>query len=338
MKIAALAPFPFVDKHFGGAERIYNLLTRIEHEVEVFVPNLTGFGEENHKNLKIRALKLPDWVAGKEYDLAVADGSKEIFAHLLDRADLVVLEHPWQVEALTGQRFIYDAHNNEAKLKKIISTPETVAITQRLENLALKADHVTFCSLDDEILTDSPKTYIPNGTNLPKNLNKTGYTSKLLLFIGSAHPPNIGAALTLANLSQAFSDYEIVIAGACSQYIHTEAPNVHLLGQVSPETLDYLMKTSLAFVNLMAAGSGTSLKVIKALSYGLPVVSSEIGARGFADGCIIAKTAQEVIENVGQLKSPKQWEMASETATGLARGYSWDVIGNKFNEVVRGLL
>ena len=338
MKIVALAPFPFVEMHFGGAERIYNLLTRIDNSVEVFVPNLTGNGTQKHKNLDIKILKLPDRVQGIEYDIAVAEGSKETFGHLIEDADLVVLEHPWQYEALSGQKFLYDAHNNEAKLKEVISTPEVVKRTTELEQQALKANHVTYCSVDDDILTDSPKTFMPNGTNLPKIINKRGFGSKVLLFVGSAHPPNIGAALTLANLSQVLLDYEIVIAGACSKYIQTEAPNVHLIGQITPEVLDYLMRTSFAFVNLIAAGSGTSLKVIKSLSYGLPVISSPIGARGYAEGCITAKTAQEVIENLERLKSPAEWEMASEAATGLARGYSWDVIGSKFNEVVQGLL
>lgn len=338
MKIVALAPFPFVEMNFGGAERIYNLLTRIDDSVQVFVPNLTGNGTQKHKNLDIKILKLPDRVQGIEYDIAVAEGSKETFGHLIEDADLVILEHPWQVEALSGQKFLYDAHNNEAKLKEVISTPEIVKRATELEQQALKANYVTYCSVDDDILTDSPKTYIPNGTNLPKIINRRGFGSKVLLFVGSAHPPNIGAALTLANLSQVLLDYEIVIAGNCAKYIQTDAPNVHLMGQVTPEVLDYLMRTSFAFVNLMAAGSGTSLKVIKSLSYGLPVISSPIGARGYAEGCITAKTAQQVIENLERLKSPAEWEMVSEASTGLARGYSWDVIGAKFNEVIEGLL
>jgi glycosyltransferase involved in cell wall biosynthesis len=87
----------------------------------------------------------------------------------------------------------------------------------------------------------------------------------------------------------------------------------------------------------MGGGSGTSLKVIKAISYGLPVISSVIGARGYSTGCLIARTAQEVMEWLDRLKTPLQYKSVSESNLELAKGYSWDVIGKRFNEVVHSV-
>jgi glycosyltransferase involved in cell wall biosynthesis len=339
MKIMALAPFPFVGAEFGGGERIENLLMRVQHPIEVLVPYLGSPGRMKAKNLMVTFLPTPDHVRHLEWDLQVSKSAKDVFRLFIDKydPDLIILEHPWQIDAIEGRPFIYDAHNNETKMKRLIAGEEMIAETERVEKLALAANHVTFCSQTDNLQTDSPKTWIPNGVELPAEPNRTGHKSNVIVFMGSAHPPNIGAAMTLVQLAPVLADYEIVILGKCADFIESREPNVHLKGHVEHETLnDYLLNAH-AFINLMGAGSGTSLKVIKAISYGLPVISSQIGARGYEDGCLIAKTGQEVIETLERLKSQEAYKSVSEYNLELARGYSWDVIGDKFNEVIESV-
>jgi glycosyltransferase involved in cell wall biosynthesis len=340
VKIAALAPFPFVGSEFGGGERIYNLLTSVEHEIEVFTPNYGPSQQLKHKNLNINYIEVPEELRVGEFDLVVVRESERMFKKLLAdyKADLVILEHPWQVDALSGQRFLYDAHNNETELKKVLSDDEAVSVASRVEALALQADHVTYCSTSDKIDTNSPSTYIPNGTDLPELNIRLGRTSRTLLFVGSAHPPNVGAALTLASLAPALSDYQIVIAGECSRYVKNEAGNVSLLGHVSKEVLDYLMRTSHAFINPIAAGSGTSLKVGRALSYGLPVLSSEIGARGYKAGCLIVKNAQDLFDALDDMQNEATYNRLSDKALEVAQPFSWKKVGADFNSVVQGML
>jgi glycosyltransferase involved in cell wall biosynthesis len=338
MKIAALAPFPFVGLEFGGAERISNLLTRVDHELDVFVPNYGDAVTGHYKNLKLNFVHISESLRQKDWDKTVADSAKDLLSSRLKDYELVILEHPWQVQALSGQRFVYDAHNNETEIKKLTNNPELIDMAQRLETDALLADHVTFCSLEDYIPTASPKTHIPNGTDLPELTGKNGYGSKVLFFMGSSHPPNIAAAITLAYLAPALPNYQIVLAGNCTNDIEAENENITILKHVGPELLDYLMRSSHAFVNLIGAGSGTSLKVVRAMSYGLPVISSRLGARGFEEGAIIADTAQEVIEALAGLQTRSVYTEASEKALMTAQGYSWDKIGADFNKVIQGML
>lgn len=338
VRIAALAPFPFVGLEFGGAERITNLLTRVDHQLDVFVPNYGDAVTGHYKNLNLHFVHVAESLRQKDWDKTVADSAKDLFSSRLEDYDLVILEHPWQVEALSGQRFLYDAHNNETNMKRLTQDPELVAMAERVERLALAAEHVTYCSLDDDIGTASPKTYIPNGTDLPEPTGKNGHRSKVLFFMGSSHPPNIAAAITLARLAPALPDYQIVLAGNCTRGVEVITENVTVLAHVGPELLDYLMRTSHAFVNLIGAGSGTSLKVVRAMSYGLPVISSRIGARGFEAGAIIADTAQEVVEQLAGLETKANYLEASERALTTAQGYSWDKIGADFNNVIQGML
>lgn len=339
VKLLALAPFQFLGGQFGGAERIQNLLGRIENQIEVLVPHMAEPVRINAGHITLTALSTPQHLRHKEWDLQVIESAEQIFTPIVELIDpdLIILEHPWQVNAIKGRKFIYDAHNNETALKKVIGGKEIQEATERVEKLALQADHVTYCSVADNIETDSPMTLIPNGVNLPAEVNTSGFGSKILLFVGSAHPPNIGAAIALANLAKLLPEYEIVIAGQCSKFVSSDEPNVKLLGHVEPITLHQLFLQAHAFVNLMGGGSGTSLKVIKAISYGLPVISSVIGARGYSTGCLIARTAQEVMEWLDKLKTPLQYKSVSESNLELAKGYSWDVIGKRFNEVVHSV-
>lgn len=339
MRLAALAPFAFHNGGFGGAERILNLLTRVEHPIDVFVPAATVGPAIQLGNLNINGVQLADSVinSGNDYDTALSEVAGSMFADVLESYDLTILEHPWQVDALQGKRFIYDAHNNESRMKSQLF-PHEVARTKVVEAKALKAEHVTFCSLDDDLVTDSPMTHIPNGTDLPSIQRVNGSGVRNLLFVGSAHPPNIAAAVMLANLAQALPDYTVVIAGACSQYIQNAPSNVRLVGHVNPAILDFLFSNAHAFINIITAGSGTSLKVARALSYGVPVISSQLGARGYEDACMIAQSAQEVVDHLGTLTYPTIWKEESERARNAAEDLSWDKVGSRFNQVIQGLL
>ena len=340
MKIAALAPFPFVGLEFGGAERIQNLLTRVDHPIEVFTPNYGPSQTSKFKNLSINYVEVPEAMRVHEFDLVIAKNSGPLFADKLADydPDLVILEHPWQADALTGQKYVYDAHNNEAAMKRMLKLENSVEETMRVEAIALSANHVTYCSEDDNLVTDSRKTFIPNGTDIPYLPMHHGVNSNVLLFVGSAHPPNIGAALTLTSLAKAMPEYHVVIAGNCSLHIQSDLPNVTVLGHVDAKMLDYLMRTSHAFVNIIAAGAGTSLKVARAMSYGLPVISSAVGARGYAEGCIITKNAQDVLDSLVSLTNPKSYQEAAQRARAASEQYSWDSVGARFNLVIEEAL
>ena len=340
VKIAALAPFPFVGFEYGGAERIHNLLTRVEHQLDVFVPNYGDIQYAQYHNLNLHYVHVPQEMRGDEYDMVISKNSKELFAEKLAdfEPDLVILEHPWQVDALSGQRFIYDAHNNETAMKQALKKDSMVEETLRVEEIALTAEHITFCSPDDNLQSDSPMTLIPNGTDIPEINRHHGFGSNVVLFVGSAHPPNIGAALTLTTLAKALPQYHFVIAGNCGNNLRPESDNVTVLGHIDAKMLDYLMRTAHVFMNPIAAGAGTSLKVARALSYALPVISSSVGARGYNSACIITDTAQAAFDALAELRDPKNYAEAADRSRTAAFDYSWNSVGEKFNEVIQQVL
>lgn len=341
MKLAALAPFPFHAGQFGGAERIRNLLCRVENEIDVFIPTLQEMPDEKFYNLNLHyGVVSQEVLSQHEWDIAVSYEAKQLFADKIAdlNPDLVILEHPWQYEAVGEHKFLYDAHNNETRMKEKIS-PKSVDRTKKLETLSLEADCVTYCSELDELESNSQMVHIPNGTDIPElRERQDGYHSKMLLFVGSGHPPNVSAALTLAQLAPMLPDYDIVIAGSCGDYIKEAEANVKILGHVNDDNLDLLFRSAHAFVNLVGFGSGTSLKVPRALAYGLPVLSSEFGARGHTDSCIIAPNAESLFEELKDLELPKNYHRVSKQAREASLQFDWNQIGEKFNKTIEELV
>ena len=354
MKIVALVPFNIYPAEFGGAQRCVKLLERIG-DVTIYSLNW-GTGESTTQvgnvTYKLRsvgrnALERAQKLMGM--DLHTYDGMPAFcqsdLTHFADEikeenADLIILEHPWLYPFVGDTPFVYDSHNAEAFLTSI-RWPGSIdeQVVKELEHRAVtKAKAITYCSeLDAEILRKyynptAPMHYIPNGTDLPDQLAEG--KEKSLLFVGSQYGPNIRAAQELANLSYLIPDYTINIVGGCGKNVRTTQPNVKLWGHVDDDTLDAIHRKAYAFVNLIHTGSGTSLKVGRAMSYGIPVISSDVGARGY-ESVLIANTPTEVISTLAEIE--KNWDTHSKASRTFAEKISWDRAGVKFQGIVRGV-
>lgn len=353
MKIVALVPFDIYPPQFGGAQRCANLLERIG---PVNVIALDWFGEDRHEqhgdvsyhNISVRdqAKERAKKLFG--LDLHTYDGMaafcKSDLTHLqtyIDslEPDLIILEHPWLYPFVGDVPFIYDAHNAEAFLTSM-RWPGGIdqQVVTELETAAVKhAKAITYCSeLDAEIFRKyynptAPMHFIPNGTDLPDTVAEG--KEKNLLFVGSQYGPNIRAAQELANQAHLLPDYTIQIVGGCGKAVRTTQPNVKLYGHVDDATLDDLHRNAFAFVNLMHTGSGTSLKVARAMSYGLPVLSTKIGARGY-EGVIEVSLNESISPHLADIAN--NWDTYSKRVRTFAEKISWARAGVKFQGIVRG--
>lgn len=153
-----------------------------------------------------------------------------------------------------------------------------------------QAKEITYCSKLDFIKLqnyygkDIIGTYIPNGTTMQHKINyKDRLKSRDIIFVGSGHPPNKVAAKAVVSFAKSLPEFNFIIIGGCGNGIkpNSISSNVHIAGHVDDETLDKYFRTSFAFINPMSGGSGTHLKMMRALGYGIPIVTSTVGARGF---------------------------------------------------------
>ncbi|MDH6147163.1 MULTISPECIES: glycosyltransferase family 4 protein [Paraburkholderia] len=227
---------------------------------------------------------------------------------LARRADLMVCSHPYAMPALrkvSSRAFVYEAHNVEADLKADIYGSHRWAIDQvsALERRAvLDAALVTACSVRDRermgelyvAAEDGAKLIVvPNGIDVaatplraaPQTQSRRSalrVAHPLALFMGSAHGPNIDAArLVIEAAARVPSVHFLLLGSVCHAVQAWERPaNVGLVGIVSEaEKATWLAICDLG-LNPVISGSGTNLKLLEYAAVGLPVVSTEFGARG----------------------------------------------------------
>jgi glycosyltransferase involved in cell wall biosynthesis len=350
VNVVALVPFDIYPPQFGGAQRCVNLLERIGPVTVIGLDWFTEGREEQHGDVTYKLIGAGNaaWERSRKLfgiDLHTYDGMpafcKSDLTHLQDaidaeEPDLIILEHPWLYPFVGDRPFIYDAHNAEAFLTSM-RWPGGIdqQVATELETAAVKhAKAITYCSgLDAEIFRKyynptAPLHFIPNGTDLPDTLAEG--KEKNLLFVGSLYGPNIQAAQNLANQAHQLPDYNIQIVGECAKQVRTSQPNVTLYGHVDDDTLHNLHLNAFAFVNLIQTGSGTSLKVARAMSYGLPVISTKIGARGYEGVEILTKDLGSHLADIGN-----NWHTYSKAARTFAEKISWARAGVKFRGIVR---
>lgn len=212
------------------------------------------------------------------------------------QADIIVHDFPFTVDydlfiGFDGKPRVYNSHNVEFDLYGAIHadapTDEIVEIVRRCEGkLVSNAQLVSACSEADlarfaDLYGPPAATALsPNGM-YPFVMPNIGRDSNRLIFIGSAHHPNqVAAAIIRDELAPKFPNYEFHLIGLCHEAGQCAA-NVIAHGMVDDDVKVNLFKDALACVNPMVDGGGSSLKIPEMASYGVPLISTELGVRGY---------------------------------------------------------
>jgi len=353
MKTLALVPWDISTPDSGGKQRCFELLTG--------VPSVTTFAlswDNQEAQTALNGMPYRVIPAGAK----AVDRAHKLFGqgfHSYDamptlclddlnvmrkaiddfNPDLIILEHPWLVELTDGRPYVYDAHNFESMNTAMLFGRNSMdyQIVADIERWAVAgAEHVTYCSADDwRMLGDNwilpHGTHIPNGTHLPETVANGQNLN--LIFVGSLYGPNIRAAERLIAMAPSLPEYHINIVGRCTEGLHTDEPNVTLHGYKSEAALEKLLQASHIFVNLVTEGSGTHLKLARALSMGLPIVTLPAGSRGY-DAVLVTdlERAPDDIRNI-----TRDWHNRHTVALKAAQQYDWTNIKQQFANVIHGL-
>jgi glycosyltransferase involved in cell wall biosynthesis len=348
VKLVGLTPFPILPAHFGGAERCWNVLKRLG-PVDIHGLDWNGKFDEQQIGDVYYTVRPPSVEASRRAQLLSVQGfmTYDTMPHMarafLDEyrevveesnPDMVILEHPFLIDFVGDRPFIYDSHNAETLShgqRFGVDRPEFLHVKELERRAVQEAVAVTYCSEADanvlrEMFGDFHGVHVPNGVNLP-DLDDDAERD-VLLFVGSVYQPNIDAAQRLVNLAPQLHEYRIVIAGPCGYYVQNHQPNVEIVGPVSDRKLDKLMRETVAFVNLVSHGSGTHLKVGRALAYGVPVITSQIGARGYSAPIVTDDVPGALAEVVAD------WQSYSKIARLEAETITWDKAVEPMRELV----
>lgn len=368
------ANLPDWSTNSGGKERTLNLIEALnDHDVTFLSFNWNNEFIDNYISKNIRHLQprigtsihkrrqnLINNFVSQNHDAAFEllkdelDYFTKTIKELVKESDLLIVDH-YSVSPLVGDikgiPIIYNSHNAELELAKQIhpENKDLLKIVEKMESRILsQAKEITYCSeLDFSHIKNYydkniQGAYIPNGTLLQDKINYNNrLRSRDIIFVGSGHPPNKVAAKFLVSIANDLPEFNIIIIGGAGNAIKSSliSNNVQIVGHVDDKTLDKYFKNSFAFINPMREGSGTHLKMMKALSYGIPIISSDVGARGFtnqekSDAMLIANTKADIIDKLELLKDESLYKEKCQQGRIHANKYDWEVIKKQYADFI----
>lgn len=297
--------------------------------------------------------------------------SKEFIENVCDevkQAQVVIFSHPWlfpfvaKVLQPNKQLIIYDSHNCEGMLRVKLYDDGTKLAEQicreavRSEcELCRVADIIFACSTEDKNnfvrlyeVSSNKIMIVPNGVFTRKILpcekqekerikEKLGLKRPTICFIGSGYYPNEEAARFIVEVAQELTQYDFIIIGGVGNSLkdisNEKYENVIITGFVEEdEKIDYLHVSDIA-INPMLSGSGTNIKMFDFMAAGLPVITTDIGARGIknTNGTIYKlceKTVESLKNNIIVLMENKAItnQLAIEGRKEVCEKYSWEQI------------
>ena len=162
-------------------------------------------------------------------------------------------------------------------------------------------------SVEEEYIFDqfTGKNVVLMPVSFPVNLQKHSGNYKYdVVYVASENPHNItGINWFLKEVLPFLKDVNVHIIGKIGNAILQEYPNVTKHGMV--QDLEEFYTNARVAICPMLSGTGIKIKVLEALSYGLPVVTNRRGIDGLINkknnGCIVCQDPKDFADNINQL-------------------------------------
>jgi len=278
-----------------------------EHLREIDIPLSSEHFAENDKLTALYGQNVIDLMFHKTAYLS-REYVNEVIYHI-KRNKTVVFSHPWVYpivkKFLTKDHLvIYDSQNVESYLRYVLlnnksSCSDVIKEVAKIEyELCCEADVILCCSDEDKQMFNSiydigfeKMELVPNGVltnyitpknDIKKNNKYFNNDNKTAIFMGSSYGPNVNAAVYINDvLAVKLPDINFIIAGSVgNSIIDYHRDNVLITGFIDDEKKIELLQVSSFAINPVESGSGTNIKMFDFMAAGLPIITTEIGARG----------------------------------------------------------
>jgi len=272
--------------------------------------------------------------------------------------DYIILENLSSLNAVSlikrhsiRSKLIYDAHNVESSLCDLSSKKKSSFIIKKESNLYNLVNQVWVCSSVDKDLFEKLNgnriscTIIPNAVSIKSinDIRSNPDNENTLIFCGSFDylPNEEGLIWFLDNcwdkLINKFPSIKFIVIGSgCKSDALKRSllkKNILDIGQVK-EVADYYKSAKIAIVPINK-GSGTRLKIIEAMSFALPVVSTSKGAEGIEytneENILISDSPMGFVKCIEHLilKEEMQSYIGINAYNLVKKKYDWNIVGKK---------
>lgn len=189
---------------------------------------------------------------------------------------------------------------------------------------------------------DTKNIKVPSEEEKDKLKEKLGFKGKrVVLFIGGNYFPNIKAAGFIEKISKFFKKEDNVvflIAGTVGTRINVKSENIVV--RPEPYIKPYFRLADIA-LNPMEIGSGSNVKVIEYLGYGLPLISTKFGLKSYLikNEVIIKETPEEFAKAIKDiLADDRKRDYFSKKGRKLAEErYDWSMIADRIIRYYKSL-
>ncbi len=215
-----------------------------------------------------------------------------------------------------------------------LKTEEIIAFSKADELFTLTENDAN--SINDLGVT-TPCTVVP--MHFQMNHQQVDYSINDLFFVGSMNWfPNIEAVQKLKEdlfpvLKKEFPFLTLILAGSFSTK-QALINGVEHVGFV--EDLANFFQSSGILVAPIMTGSGVRVKLLEAMSYGVPIITTEIGAIGIPhnSGLIIVKSSEEFISKIQQLITSEKLRqtIGQQAKEFIQQHYSFSAVLTKIIE------
>ncbi len=283
------------------------------------------------------------------------------------RYDVVLLENLASLNAVSVVRrfdktvkIIYDAHNVDSHLARVAvdkwnMEQATLQGIERAERTLNKTvDGVIACSQEDMdtfVQLNGGKlaaAVVPNGVQISELLCDAGVRMKdpdYILFCGTLSSlPNTEGLLWFYNncwkeLKNHFPLLKLLVVGSSEpprSFEHLIVDESVIITGPVPDVKPWYNKAAISIVPLLS-GSGTRLKILEAMSFGLPVISTSKGAEGISyinnENIVIADEASTFTTAIIALLKSRETRLNIQLAARslVQAKYGWNLVGEALN-------
>ncbi|MFO7803228.1 MAG: glycosyltransferase family 4 protein, partial [Desulfovermiculus sp.] len=330
-------------------------------------PGLTEISIPRSKEQRELDRDLKKKLGGSVQDIAAIHGFDTTlpFVEELGRecrdADLALLAHPFLFYALRRVYpgpFWYDAHNVEFDMKDAVLPPsrdkahyleqvyKVEAAACARAQAVLSVSEADAARLEGLYPVDQERIiHVPNGMDfsyaqeyrlsaderagLKKRMGLE--SAQAALFMGSSHQPNNQAARAILDMAPDCPETLFLVAGSVCRVLEQESlpANVQALGVLDEAEKRVALSASDVGLNPVVTGSGSNLKVLEYIAYGLPVLSTPFGLRGHdlvPDLEVLQAEVQDfsnMLRNIYEQDPDVMREMAFRALERSRRDYDW---------------
>jgi len=288
----------------------------------------------------------------------------KILENKIKEYDIIQVEWPWQFEHIfninSNAPIVLNGHNVEYDLIKQTEKgclSKLVDVVKNKERFAVENAEVVFMVSEEDKkrthklygISKSKIHVVPNGTNVNELVFPNDYKDKLkeikgfkykkiVIFTGTGILPNVDAVNEIIKMSKKVGkDVLFLVVGSCgNRFKSHKFPNIIFTGFVD-DIKEYLSISDIA-INPMNLGGGTNTKMLEYMASGLPIITTEVGARGLdvenkkhAIVCNIEEFPYwiETLLNDEDLKI----KLGKNAKRLVERKYDWKVIGKNINKI-----